>query len=142
MSLTRTFTSSGAHRSVANALTVTCGGAWRVSEPTAELPCKMRVVAIAAGIANLAERLACICQCPAMQKSRGVSQTKRLDEMAAGRTPDREEVLEVEDRKPPFGCYVSGVEIWIGKAIHNDVADTSEQPVGMAGGGPGVGRRK
>ncbi len=95
MSLTRTFTKSRAHRSVANALTVTCGGARRVSEPTTELSCKMSVVAIAAGIGNLAERLACLCQCPAMQKPYGVIQTKRLDEIAAGRAPEREELLKV-----------------------------------------------
>jgi hypothetical protein len=59
---TRTLISAGAHRSVANALTVTRGGAWRVAEPTAELSCKIIVVAKAAGIGNLAERLACLHQ--------------------------------------------------------------------------------
>jgi hypothetical protein len=43
--LTRTLISTGAHRSVANALTVTRGGAWRVVEPTAELSRKIISVA-------------------------------------------------------------------------------------------------
>jgi len=142
MTLNRTFTIAGAHCSVA-AATISIGvGARRVSEPTTELLCKIRVVAEAAGIGNLAERLACLCQCPAMQKPYGVIQTKRLDEIAAGRAPEREELLEVAYGNPQFGCYVTRAEIWIGKAIHNDLADTSKQPVGMAGGGPGVGRRK
>lgn len=142
MTLSRTFTIAGAHCSVA-AATISIGvGARRVSEPTSELLCKIRVVAKAAGISNLAERLACLCQCPAVQKSHGVIQTKRLDEIAASRTPERKELLKVAYGNPQFGCYVTRAEIWIGKAIHNDVADTSKQPVGMAGGGPGVGRRK
>jgi hypothetical protein len=78
VSLARTISSPGAHCSVANALTVTCGGAWRVAEPTTELSCKMSVVAKAAGIGNLAERLACVQQRPAMQKARGAIQTKHL----------------------------------------------------------------
>jgi hypothetical protein len=78
VSLARTISGPGAHCSVANALTVTCGGAWRVAESTTELSCKMSVVAKAAGIGNLAERLACVQQRPAMQKARGVIQKKHL----------------------------------------------------------------
>jgi hypothetical protein len=36
----------------------------------------MSVVAKAANIGNLAEKLACLYQCAAMQKTRGVIQTK------------------------------------------------------------------
>jgi hypothetical protein len=116
MTLNRTFTIAGAHYSVA-AATISIGvGARRVSETTTELSCKIRVVAKAAGIGNLAERLACLCQCPAVQKSHGVIQTKRLDEIAASRTPERKELLKVAYGNPQFGCYVTRAEIWIGKA--------------------------
>jgi hypothetical protein len=57
MALNRTFTIGGAHCSI-DAATVSIGvGARRVSEPTTELLCKISVVAKAAGIGNLAERL-------------------------------------------------------------------------------------
>jgi hypothetical protein len=95
MTLNRTFTIAGAHYSVA-AATISIGvGARRVSETTTELSCKIRVVAKAAGIGNLAERLACVQQRPAMQKARGVIQTKRIDEFTAGRVPRRKELLKV-----------------------------------------------
>src|SRR5258706_4102067 len=58
MTLNRTFAIAGAHCSVA-AATISIGvGARRVSEPTTELLRKICVVAEAAGIGNLAERLA------------------------------------------------------------------------------------
>jgi hypothetical protein len=69
----------------------------------------MSIVAISAGIGNLAERLAC--QYPAMQKPYGVIQTKRLDEIAAGRAPEREELLKVAYGNPQFGCYLTRAEI-------------------------------
>jgi hypothetical protein len=60
LALNRTFTIGGAHCSI-DAATVSIGvGAGRVSEPTTELLCKISVVAKAAGIGNLAERLACL----------------------------------------------------------------------------------
>ena len=95
VSLSRTISSPGAHCSVANALTVTCGGAWRVTEPAAKFSGEMSIVTEAAGIGNLAERLACVQQRPAMQKARGVIQTKRIDEFTARRAALRKELLKV-----------------------------------------------
>jgi hypothetical protein len=54
VSLSRTFISTGAHRSVANPRTVTCGGAWRVTELAAKLSGEMSIVAKAAGVGNFA----------------------------------------------------------------------------------------
>src|ERR1700730_8196141 len=43
--------------------TVTCGGAWRVAEPAAKFSGEMGIVAEAAIVGDLAERLACVQQC-------------------------------------------------------------------------------
>jgi hypothetical protein len=68
---------------------------WRVTEPLAKPPCKMRIVAKAAGIGDLAERLVCADHRPTMQKVRGVIQTKRIDVFAAGKAALSEELLHV-----------------------------------------------
>jgi hypothetical protein len=71
------------------------GGPRRMTEPAAKFSGEMSIVTEAAGIGNLAERLACVQQRPAMQKARGVIQTKRIDEFTAGRVPRRKELLKV-----------------------------------------------
>src|SRR3981081_2904968 len=100
---------------------------WRVTEPMAKLPCKMRIVAKAAGIGDLAERLACTEQRPTMQKVRGVIQTKRIDVFAAGRAALSEELLHVTQRDPSLGCHLPRTEIGIGKAVADHAADTIKQ---------------
>jgi hypothetical protein len=70
-------------------------GAWRVAEPMAKFACEMSVVAKAAGVGDVAERLACAQRRSAMQKVRGVIQTKRIDEFTAGRAALRKELLDV-----------------------------------------------
>jgi hypothetical protein len=55
----------------------------------------MRIVAKAAGIGDLAERLVCADHRPTMQKVRGVIQTKRIDVFAAGKAALSEELLHV-----------------------------------------------
>ena len=70
-------------------------GPRRMTEPAAKFPGEMSIVAEAAGIGNLAERLACVQQRPAMQKARGVIQTKRIDEFTARRAALRKELLKV-----------------------------------------------
>jgi hypothetical protein len=55
----------------------------------------MSVVAKAAGVGDRAERLAHAQECPAMQEARGVIQTKRIDELTAGRAARRKELLDV-----------------------------------------------
>src|SRR5262249_2237839 len=56
---------------------------WRVAKPMAKSSREMGVVAEAAGVRDLAERLACLQRGAAMQKARGMIQTKRVNEFAA-----------------------------------------------------------
>src|SRR5262245_44985141 len=66
----------------------------RVAEPMTKSPREMGVVAKAAGIRDLAQRLACRQRRAAVQQARGMIQTKRIDEFAAGRVARREQFLE------------------------------------------------
>ena len=98
-----------------------------MAEPPAKSAGEIRIVGKAAGIGDLAERLACAQQLPAMHKARGVIQTNRLYEMAAGRVVRGEELLQVAQRDPCFGRYLAGTERRIGIMILDDVADALEQ---------------
>jgi hypothetical protein len=122
---------SSAHRSIAGAAISCEVRTWCVTEPMAEFSCKMSVVAKAASVGDFAERLACAQQRSAMQKKRGVIQTKRIDEFTAGQAPLGKELLEVTQRYPCFGCHLVRTEIGIGEADFDDVADTGEQLVRM-----------
>jgi hypothetical protein len=53
----------------------------RVTEPTTELSCEMRVVAKAARISDLTNGLPRIQQCAAMQQTRRMIQTDRMYEV-------------------------------------------------------------
>lgn len=86
MSPGRTFTSTGAHGSAVSATMSSGVGAWRVAEPMAKFSCEMSVVAKTAGVGDLAQRLARAQQRPALEKARGVIQTKRIDEFTAGKS--------------------------------------------------------
>jgi hypothetical protein len=55
----RTFDSTSAHCSINGTLTLSGVGARRVTEPMAEFSREMCIIAKAAGIGDLAERLAC-----------------------------------------------------------------------------------
>jgi hypothetical protein len=55
----RTFDSTSAHYSITGALTMSGVGARRITKPMAEFSREMRIIAKAAGIGDLAERLAC-----------------------------------------------------------------------------------
>src|SRR5262249_20985184 len=116
--------------------------AWRVAEPMAKSPREMGVVAKAASVRDLAERLACLQRPPAMQKARGVIQTKRVNEFAAGRATRREQLLQVTHRDSRFGCDFARAEIRIGIAVLDDVADTRKQSLRMARDGKRIGWRK
>jgi hypothetical protein len=70
-------------------------GPRRMTEPAAKFSCEMSIVAKAASVGDLAERLACAQQRPALQKARGMIQTKRIDEFTAGRAAPRKELLDV-----------------------------------------------
>src|SRR5262249_24482500 len=108
----------------------------------AKSPREMGVVAKAAGVRDLAERLACPQRRAAMQKARGVIQTKRVNEFAAGRATHREQLLQVTQRDSRFSCDLARAEIWIGKAILDDAADARKQPVRMARDGKRIRRPK
>jgi hypothetical protein len=74
------------------ALILVCGMShWGMTEAAA----KIRIVGKAACIRDFAERLACTQQFPASDETRGVIQTNRLDEMAAGRVMRQKELLKV-----------------------------------------------
>src|SRR5262249_61132188 len=88
--------------------------AWRVAEPMAKSPREMGVVAKAAGIRDLAERLACLRRRAAMQKARSVIQTKRANEFAAGRAARREELLEIPQRDSRSRCDSARAEARLG----------------------------
>jgi hypothetical protein len=105
-------------------------GGW--TEPAAKFSGEISIVAKAAGVGDLAERLARAQQRPAMQEARGVIQTKRIDEFTAGRAALRKELLEVTQRDPCFGCHLARAKIRICKAILDDAADPREQLVRMA----------
>src|SRR6516162_10055437 len=109
--------------------------AWRVAKPMAKSPREMGVVAKAAGVRDLGERLAGLQRGAAMQKARGVIQTERLNEFAAGRATRREQFLYVTQRDSRFGCGLARAEIRIGKAVLDDVADPRKQPVRMTRNG-------
>src|SRR5262245_37911239 len=116
--------------------------AWGVAKPMAKSPREMGVVAKAAGVRDLAERLACLQRYAAMQKARSVIQTKRVNEFVAGRATRREQLLQVTQRDSRFGCDFARAEIRIGKAPLDDVADTPKQSLRMARDGKRIGRRK
>ena len=71
------------------------GRARRMAEPATEDAGKMRVVAKATGIGDCAERLACLHRCTALDKASGVLQAYRVKEMAAARTANREQFLQI-----------------------------------------------
>jgi hypothetical protein len=52
-----------------------------------------------------------------MQKARGVIQTKRIYEFAAGRAARRKKLLQITQRDPSDGCHLVRAEIRIGKAL-------------------------
>src|SRR5262249_17544905 len=116
--------------------------AWRVAKPMTKSPREMGVVAKAAGVRDLGGRLAFLQRRAAMQKGRGVGQTKRGNEFRAGPVARREQLLQVTQRDSCFGCDFAWAEIRIGKAALDDVADTRKQPLRMARDGKRIGRRK
>ena len=70
-------------------------GAWGMTEATAKFSNEISIVAKAAGVGDLADGLACFEKRPAFQQRRGVIQTNRLDEVAAGGVSRSKELLKV-----------------------------------------------
>src|SRR5216684_4184685 len=110
-----------------------CGvGTGCTAEPIAKFSREMSVVAKATGVGDLAERLACAQQRPAMHQVRGVIQAKRIYEFTAGRAARRKKLLEVTQRDPGDGRYLARAEIRVGEAVLDEAADTRKQLVRMA----------
>ena len=70
-------------------------GSRSVTKSVAKYSSEISVVAKAAGVGDLADRLARVQRRPAMQETRGVIEPHRIDEMCAGRAPRREELLKI-----------------------------------------------
>jgi hypothetical protein len=66
-----------------------------VTEPVSKLSREMCIAAKAASVSNLAEVLICGQLRPAMQKTRGLIKTERIDEFTAGRAALREQFLQI-----------------------------------------------
>jgi len=84
----------------------------RKTEPSAKFLREVTVIAKAAGVGDLADRLACSRQRAASQQARGVVQSERIDETAAGRTSLHKELLQVAQRDTRFGCYLARKVWW------------------------------
>src|SRR6202795_3899447 len=134
----RTFVCTGAHYSI----TFSGVRARRIAEPMAEFSREMCIVAKAAGIGDLAERLARPKQRAAVQKVRGAIQAKRIDELAAGRAALCKELLNIAQRDSHFGSRLDRPEIRIGEVVLDHAADARKQLVRGAREGWGIGRGK
>src|ERR1700730_14428555 len=75
---------------------------------------------------------------PGAAEGRGVIQTKRVYEFAAGRTARRKELLEVTQRDSRLGRDLARVEIRISEAVLDDATDARKQLVRMARDGGGL----
>src|SRR4030081_1453132 len=95
VSLWRTLSRTRAHYFVASGVVSFRVGARCVTELMAKFSCKMSVVAKAAGVGNLAERLARIERRPAKQKVRGMTQANGIHQFAARRAALRKKLLDV-----------------------------------------------
>jgi hypothetical protein len=95
VSLWRTFSKMRAHCFVASGVVSFRICARCVTESMAKFSCKMSVVAKAAGVGNLAERLARIERRPAKQKVRGMIQANGIHHFAARRAALRKKFLDV-----------------------------------------------
>jgi hypothetical protein len=86
----------------------------------------MRIVAKAASVGDLAERLARAEQRTAVEKMGGMIQPMRIDQFAAGRIALGEKPLHVAQRDARFGGYLDRSEIRIGKANLDRATDARE----------------
>ena len=120
-------------------MSISAMGPRRMTEPTTELSCEMRVVAEAARVSDLVDGLPRVQQGAAMQHTRSMIQTDRMYEVCVRRIPHTEELLKVSKRNPRFGRHLRRTEIRIGEAISDDIADQLEQLVGTGGDGRQMG---
>jgi hypothetical protein len=93
VSLSLTFMRTRTHH--CRALNMTAESARCVAKPLAKGASKMRLVAKAAGMCDRVQWLASLHRCAAPDKTRGVIQAHRINEVTAARTADREQLLQV-----------------------------------------------
>src|ERR1700754_1485047 len=107
-------------------------GARRGAETLAESARKMRVIAKAAGVGNIAERLTCLHQRAAFDQMRRMIQTERRYVVPACRPADGEKLLQIAQRNSRLGGHLPGRDVRIGKAVLDDAAHAREQLVVVA----------
>src|ERR1700754_5101138 len=108
-------------------------GARRGAEALAESARKIRVIAKAAGVGNIAERLTCLHQRATLDQMRCMIQTKRRYIMTACRPAGREQLLQIAQRNSRLGSHLARRDVRIGKAVLDDTARAHEQLVVVAG---------
>src|ERR1700743_1652180 len=97
------------------------------AETLSESARKMRVVAKAAGVGNIAERVTCLHQCAAFDQMRRMIETERAYVVAARRAADREQLLQIAQRDSRLGGHFARRDVRVGKTVLDDAADPREQ---------------
>src|SRR5215468_5662882 len=105
------------------ATNVACSdGARRGAEAPSESARKMRIVAKAAGVGDIAERLTRLRQRAAFDQTRCMIQTGRTYVVTACRPADREQLLQIAQRNSRLGSHLARRDVRIGKAVLDDAA--------------------
>src|ERR1700722_7300546 len=102
-------------------------GARRGTETLAESAGKMGVIAKAAGVGNLTERLTCLHRRAAFDETRRPIQTARGYVIPACRPGDRDKLVQIAQGKPRLVSHRARRDVRIGKVVLDDVADAPEQ---------------
>src|ERR1700743_2720061 len=98
----------------------------RGAETPAESARKIRVIAKAAGVGDIAERLTCLHQRTTLDQMRSMIQTKRRYVVGVCRPSGREQLLQIPQRNPCLGSHFPRGDVRIGKAVLDDTADAHE----------------
>src|SRR5262249_20949028 len=107
-------------------------GARRGAKTLAESTRKMSVIAKAAGVGDIAERLTCFRQRAALDQVRRMIQAERRYVATACRPADCEQLLQIAQRNSRLGSYSGGRDVRIGKVVLDDTADAHEKLVVVA----------
>src|ERR1700753_591298 len=82
-------------------------GARRGAETPAESARKVRVIAKAAGVGNIAERLTCLHQRAALDKTRRMIQTERRYIVTTRRPAGRKQLLQITQGNSHLGSHLA-----------------------------------
>ena len=102
-----------------------------MTESAAKLASEMRVIAKAAGMRDLADRLLRMELSASVQKLRRLVQAKRLNKLREGRPPHCEQLLEVAHGDAGLRRHIAGFEVRFGVSTPGDSAKTGEQLVAV-----------